>query len=232
MSDREAMAIAGLLVLAGGVIVLRQVQRQGQGFTVIPAVANDNDLPSFLPVPVTRAPDPVNPAAPVADAFLFFDPLTESAPVSAAPLTMDTLRLRSEVEIVARTVWGEARGEGRRGMAAVAHVIANRAAQGRIYGGPTLRGVCLAPFQFSVWNGDDPNRRATLAVTTADPHYRAALDLVGRVVIAGNLSEVPAMVRGADHYHATTIPAPAFTTKMARLGDVGLHRFYSASGVV
>lgn len=55
--------------------------------------------------------------------------------------------------VLAKTLLGEARGEGRRGMLAVAAVIKQRMHERDM----TLREVCLQPWQFSCWNKDDPN---------------------------------------------------------------------------
>jgi hypothetical protein len=62
------------------------------------------------------------------------------------------------LEIAARTVWQEARGEPEEGQRAVAHVIVNRLRDGRW--GKSLASVCLADRQFSGWNNSDPNRIA------------------------------------------------------------------------
>ena len=50
--------------------------------------------------------------------------------------------------ITADTLWHEARGEGRRGIEAVASVIYNRSQSKRM----PLEAVCLARKQFSCWN--------------------------------------------------------------------------------
>ena len=50
---------------------------------------------------------------------------------------------------VANTLYLEARGEGERGVRAVASVIYNRS----ISTGKDFESVCLKPFQFSCWNG-------------------------------------------------------------------------------
>lgn len=60
-------------------------------------------------------------------------------------------------EIMALTVFGEARGESIDGQVAVAHVILNRfTANPKKY--KTLANVCLEPLQFSCWNDSDPNK--------------------------------------------------------------------------
>jgi len=61
-----------------------------------------------------------------------------------------------ELDILAKTLWGEARGEGREGLIAVAWVIKNRA-DNPGWWGKSIELVCLKPYQFSCWNADDPN---------------------------------------------------------------------------
>ena len=53
-------------------------------------------------------------------------------------------------DTLARTLWGEARNQGQCGMAAVAHVVLNRAAHPRWWGHDIIS-VCRAPEQFSCW---------------------------------------------------------------------------------
>src|SRR5512134_3045692 len=65
------------------------------------------------------------------------------------------MRIRfDDLSVMARTVYGEARGEPHEGRLAVAHVILNRARAGGWFGAGVSE-VCL---QFSCWNPGDPNR--------------------------------------------------------------------------
>ena len=68
-----------------------------------------------------------------------------------------------ETDILARTIYGEARGESISGMEAVASVVLNRVAfanrRGRFWWGNSIAEVCRAPKQFSCWNRNDPNYR-------------------------------------------------------------------------
>lgn len=68
-----------------------------------------------------------------------------------------------EIDLLARTAWGEARGEGVSGMQAVINVVQNRVARGGWWGA-TIEDVVLKPWQFSAWNANDPNRAKLLAV--------------------------------------------------------------------
>ncbi len=58
----------------------------------------------------------------------------------------------SDIEVLALTIYGEARGESIEGQIAVGCVIRNRAIAGSTY-----KDICLEPNQFSCWNHDDPN---------------------------------------------------------------------------
>ena len=51
-------------------------------------------------------------------------------------------------DILARTIWAEARGDGWEGMQAVASVVLNRVKQNSWYG-KSIVAVCLFPWQFS-----------------------------------------------------------------------------------
>src|SRR5580692_230435 len=59
----------------------------------------------------------------------------------------------SDVEVLALTIYGEARGESIEGQIAVGCVARNRLIVGEEY-----KDVCLEDKQFSCWNRDDPNR--------------------------------------------------------------------------
>lgn len=66
-------------------------------------------------------------------------------------------------EIMALTIYGEARGESVEGQIAVANVIFNRWKDNpKKY--KSVKDVCLEPKQFSCWNENDPNRDKLLAL--------------------------------------------------------------------
>lgn len=126
---------------------------------------------------------------------------------SSAPST-DGVDFYNElaIDVLARTLWGEARGEGATGMEAVACVILNRvvvaAAKGGTYWwGNDIITVCQKPYQFSCWNRSDPNYRKLLEVTDQDIHFATALRIARRA-IAGTLVDT---TDGATHYHARFI---------------------------
>ena len=118
---------------------------------------------------------------------------------------VDSLDSLTDIDVVAKTIWGEARGEGLNGMTAVACVIMNRATKGGWWG-RTPREVCLKPSQFSCWLKSDPNRAKILAVTQTDPQYQIAMSLANSV-LTGTLTDITAgatsyQVRGTNAWWA------------------------------
>jgi N-acetylmuramoyl-L-alanine amidase len=67
-----------------------------------------------------------------------------------------------ELEVFAKTIYGEARGENYITQELIAWVIRNRKEKGGWYGDSYSK-VCLKPYQFSCWNRDDPNYKKLLA---------------------------------------------------------------------
>lgn len=128
-------------------------------------------------------------------------------------------------DIVARTLYGEARGEyaatGPAAFIAIANVIANRVATPLKYG-KTYGDVCLKPRQFSCWNEGDPNRILIQQEDLdQDPLFKLA-QRVARHVMEGKW---PDLTRGSDHYHAVNcVPYWAKASKV-RL-RLGCHIFY------
>lgn len=124
-----------------------------------------------------------------------------------------------QLDYMARTIYGEARGEGSKGMQAVANVIMNRVNAGSWYGA-SIKDVCLKPYQFSCWNNDDPNRQI---IMNATPAQLATARAIAEKVVNGNL---PDITGGATHYHATSIAAPYWTASMRKTATIGHHIFY------
>ncbi|WP_417625332.1 cell wall hydrolase [Paremcibacter congregatus] len=131
----------------------------------------------------------------------------------------------SETEILARTLYGEARGEELAGIEAVASVILNRVAfarkRGRYWWGSDVKGVCLKPAQFSCWNANDPNRKKLLALSPRDPAYRLCKRIAHRAV-AGDLCD---QTDGATHYHTVAVD-PYWARGHVPVAEIGNHLFY------
>lgn len=139
------------------------------------------------------------------------------------------------VDVLARTLWGEARGEGVAGMVAVGWVIKNRAeiaanwmrVRSRphpLFGNGTIAIACTKAMQFSCWNASDPNRAKLLAVTNADPGFAAAAALAGDVA-AGRTPDPTASIGGATHYHEASI-RPYWSVDAGPGLSIGRHVFY------
>lgn len=150
--------------------------------------------------------------------------LTRSAPQPVADPDM-----LSEVEVLARTLYGEARGEELAGIEAVASVILNRVAfakrRGRYWWGNDVKSVCLKPAQFSCWNEADPNRKKLLALNPRDPAYRLCKRIAKRAV-AG---ELPDQTDGATHYHTHAVD-PFWARGHVPVAEIGNHLFYKNIG--
>ncbi len=131
-----------------------------------------------------------------------------------------------DADILARTMWGEARGDGSAGMTAVACVVRNRTKDllhyGGVYGAPSYRAVCLARWQFSCWNANDPNLPKLKAVTAADAQFAEA-QKIAAAVIAGTTADT---TMGATLYHTTSIPTPAKWGSVLLTVIIGGQAFY------
>jgi spore germination cell wall hydrolase CwlJ-like protein len=129
-------------------------------------------------------------------------------------------------DILARTLYGEARGEGLAGQIAVAWTIRNRANDGKdkSWWGEGYAGVCQAPYQFSCWNKNDPNYPYLSGAKPIPPKQFAQALRAADLVISG---AVPDLTKGATHYYATTMPkAPAWAAKATQTLRLGNHLFF------
>lgn len=124
-----------------------------------------------------------------------------------------------QTDYMARTLYGEARGEGARGMQAVANVIMNRVKAGGWYGA-SIKDVVLKPYQFSCWNANDPNRNIILNAT---PAQLAQARNIAERVISG---ELPDITGGAVNYHAKSV-SPYWAASMTKTATIGNHIFYA-----
>lgn len=129
--------------------------------------------------------------------------------------------------IIARTAYGEARGEGNFGMHVVVNTIQNRLASGVRWWGHSLRTICLHPWQYSCWNPTDPNRAKMFKVTEDDLQFRAANNLADRA-LAGSL---PDFSVGADSYYDSLIGKPPdWAVGRDPVAIVGHHWLYKLAG--
>ncbi|AOE64227.1 cell wall hydrolase [Pseudomonas corrugata] len=132
----------------------------------------------------------------------------------------------SDRDILAGTLWAEARGEGQVGQIAVAWAIRNRVEdeKAKSWWGEGYAGVCLKPYQFSCWNKNDPNYPFLIGVKPIPPRQFAQALRVAELVIVGR---EPDLTRGATHYYATTMAKPpVWAAKATRTLRLGSHIFF------
>lgn len=132
-------------------------------------------------------------------------------------------------QIVALTLYGEARGEPIEGRIAVGCVIRNRV-RAR-YRGDSYQAVCLAPLQFSCWNTNDPNRPQLIRLATAladgqgaeidDPVWHETL-YVARGIVTDLILD---RVGSARHYHAVGV-MPDWSRHQLPVAQFYRHVFY------
>lgn len=129
-------------------------------------------------------------------------------------------------DILARTLWAEARGEGVVGQIAVAWTIRNRVNDGKAksWWGEGYAGVCLKAWQLSCWNKNDPNFGYLSATKQIPAGEFAQAQRAAVQVIAGTAADPTG---GATHYYATTMPkAPAWVVGAKQTLMLGHHIFY------
>jgi len=153
-----------------------------------------------------------------------------AAAADRTPLVNPVMPLRNEADVLARTLYGEARGEGEVGMRAVGHVVLNRVAARRWWGSD-VKSVCLQPWQFSCWNVNDPNLRHLRHAGDAEASFRLAFDIASRL-LASEQADAAGRARaddtqGATHYYANSLRAPPVWARgRAPCARIGKHLFF------
>ena len=176
------------------------------------------------------------------------NPSPNVKPAAVAPVE------NPDVNILAQTIWGEARSHGTTGMLAVGNVIKNRAEDvdhARMFGSG-IRGVALKPKQFSCWNEGDPNRDRLREILQYDRLIRLRQSPDGTPfdewfakfkdtgdymdykawLLAKDIAKkivagtAPDPTNGAVYYHTTAVK-PIWRTKLDRSASIGNHVFYT-----
>jgi hypothetical protein len=136
-----------------------------------------------------------------------------------------------DLDIMARTIYGEARGEGLEGMEAVACVIMNRYRAKKWFTGyyydngvkvPSIAMTCLKKSQFSCWNPNDPNLQKIKKVSCDDEIFKECL-FVAKRAIDGELDD---FTNGAFFYHTKQIK-PQWAKNKSPCYAVKNHLFYN-----
>jgi N-acetylmuramoyl-L-alanine amidase len=140
----------------------------------------------------------------------------------------------TDTEVVACTVYGEARGAGVEGMRAVADVIRNRVQAGH-YG--DWREVCLRKWQFSCWTpvGGPSNYLTVISAAksivfkTQPPPGLAQCFAIAVEVVQGHR---PDTVLGSTHYitdwlYSDPLRCPKWARRLKPACVIGAHCFFN-----
>ena len=106
----------------------------------------------------------------------------------------------SDVLILARTIYGEARGESEEAKIAIANVVMNRVKDPKWWGN-TVKEVCLVKSQFSCFNFDDPNFLELINATIKNKAFQECFGIAFSVM-KGFITD---NTNGATHYHNRSV---------------------------
>lgn len=136
-------------------------------------------------------------------------------------------------QIMALTIYGEARGEKRAGRIAVGSVILERV-EHRAWDGDNIIDVCLWPYQFSIYLPGDPNRAVLKRIAENwDHYYFSSLPLqechgIARGLIDGTIPRDPEISAAHCCQYLTTAAKEGvdWWKEMKFIKKVGGHEFY------
>ncbi len=131
-----------------------------------------------------------------------------------------------EKDILAKTIYGEARGEKISGMEAVASVVLNRVnfacRRKKYWWGNNVAEVCQKPRQFSCWNKDDPNFALLQKIKPEDISFSICKRVAARA-LSGKIADKTC---GATHYHTRNVN-PRWAFGKIPCAEIGNHVFYN-----
>lgn len=132
-----------------------------------------------------------------------------------------------DLDIMVRTVWGEARGESHEGKVAVAHVILNRANAAekagapKMYGDGSIKSACLFPKQFSCWNKNDRNYNLIQELYVDDEYYIKCLKACNEALSKPETDKTGK----ANHYWSRRMLKPPVWAEGKEYITIGNHNF-------
>lgn len=152
-------------------------------------------------------------------------PIIHYEPAPNYPNIVNIQQLKDSY-IIAATLWGEARGDGVKGMQAVMNVIMNRA-DGDFN---KALSVVLKPKQFSVWNSIKNPLNFSLKLaekqreskTQDSKEYKNAIEIVDKAR-KGQLDD---LTDGATFYFNPKKVTPTWAKKLKFIKNIGHHAFY------
>ena len=121
------------------------------------------------------------------------------------------------LDVLAATLYAEARGEPDEGKIWVLWVIRNRARMNKKYwGGSKIKDVCLHPYQFECWN-----KRDEIVINDLSA-FKKCQAIVEQVM---NSNEDP--TDGCDHYINPSVAGyPSWTKNCDPIKKIKNHQFY------
>ena len=137
----------------------------------------------------------------------------------------------NDIDIMARTIYGEARSEPWLGQIQVGLVILNRVRMdlwndgNPDWWGEGIAAVCQKPLQFSCWNLHDPNLPKLTDATLDDPAFQHAM--------AATLNCILGLAIGVlyddriTHYYVVGSPMPKWAIGKQPDFTLGKHAFFS-----
>lgn len=152
----------------------------------------------------------------------FFSQDTDETVLLKEKLKRLSPKEQEDIDLIARTVYGEARGEqSSRALQAIAHVILNRMRDKNNWPS-SIKEVILQKEQFSCWNEKDPNFYKIQSVSFNNKDfikcYEATLDAF--------FSKTD-LIHGANHYHSRNVfPRWARKKNMIKVAQIKKHIFY------
>lgn len=131
-----------------------------------------------------------------------------------------------DIDVLARTLYGEARAGRVRVKEAIAAVVMNRVRRAKERGGywwgSSVAEVCRRPWQFACWNPGSTARARLEALDAGNATFRSCLRITRRA-IRGALKDPTA---GATHYHDRDAN-PHWARGRAPAAEIGGRAFYN-----
>jgi spore germination cell wall hydrolase CwlJ-like protein len=174
--------------------------------------------------------------------------ITKDQPIAQQQINQANQKL-TDVDYLAQTIWGEARGYDDKHKKAIGHVILNRVNHEKF--GDSIKEVVTKNKQFSCWNKSDPNYKLAKKMRKLDKlikakkapngkdfdswfkefknsgvylEYKAWVDSfnIARKILRGQTSDT---TKGALYYHTAEVK-PIWRTKLQQIGRLDNHIFY------
>lgn len=154
------------------------------------------------------------------------EPMAVESIVTVRSLADTTVFSGDDLEILARTLYGEIRGGTNNQIRNVADIVLNRFLTGYRSNG-SIAGTCRAPEQFSCWNPGTRARDILDTLPASDPEL-AALRTIAASVIQRRLKDGSTFLplKGARHYHSHSV-SPDWALPSRVVHDDGKHIFYT-----